>query len=210
MSQPRFFSPLRDVRVSRNRLPHWEQDGATFFLTFRVADSFPQVLIDRWRDEQSQWLATHPEPWSESETTGFHRRFARARESALDEGHGSCPLRDRAVRDIVLRTFLELPNGPPIWSVVVMPNHLHALVSLNDSREGALARLVRQIKGASARRINLLRGTSGSFWSKDYFDRLIRDRAHFENCVRYIRRNPVKARLRAGEFLLYEDEILSP
>jgi REP element-mobilizing transposase RayT len=210
MAEPRFFSPLRDVRVSRNRLPHWEQDGATFFLTFRVADSLPHVLIHRWREEQSRWRAAHPEPWSEAETTEFHRRFARARESALDEGHGSCPLRDQAVRDIVLRTLLALPGGAPIWSVVVMPNHLHALVSLNDSRDGVLARLVQQIKGGSARRINLLRGTSGPFWSKDYFDRLIRDHAHFENCARYIRSNPVKAQLRPGEFLLYENEALTP
>jgi hypothetical protein len=39
---------------------------------------------------------------------------------------------------------------------------------------------------------------------KDYFDRLIRDRAHLNNCVRYIRNNPTKARLRAGEYALYE------
>jgi len=32
-------------------------------------------------------------------------------------------------------------------------------------------------------------------------------RKHFANCVRYIRRNPAKARLHNGEFILYESEL---
>ena len=35
-------------------------------------------------------------------------------------------------------------------------------------------------------------------------DRLIRDEDHFWNCARYIRRNPKKARLGSGEYLLWE------
>ena len=41
---------------------------------------------------------------------------------------------------------------------------------------------------------------------KDYFDRLVRNEAHFERCVRYIRSNPKKAGLKDGEFLLWEAE----
>ena len=50
---------------------------------------------------------------------------------------------------------------------------------------------------------------SGSLWQRDYFDRLVRDEAHFANCVRYIRRNPEKARLGEAEYLLYESELAS-
>ena len=39
---------------------------------------------------------------------------------------------------------------------------------------------------------------------KDYFDRIIRDGDHFVNVARYIRRNPLKAKLWEGEFLLEE------
>jgi hypothetical protein len=45
-------------------------------------------------------------------------------------------------------------------------------------------------------------------WQQDYFDRLVRDADHFANCVRYIRRNPVKAKLRAGEYTLWESEMV--
>jgi len=42
---------------------------------------------------------------------------------------------------------------------------------------------------------------------EDYFDRLVRDARHFANCVRYLRRNPEKTRLPAGEYELYENEL---
>jgi hypothetical protein len=35
----------------------------------------------------------------------------------------------------------------------------------------------------------------GAFWQDDYFDRYIRDEAHYRRVVRYIENNPVKAGL---------------
>jgi hypothetical protein len=35
----------------------------------------------------------------------------------------------------------------------------------------------------------------------------VRDEKHLANCVRYIRRNPEKARLAEGEYTLYESEL---
>ena len=55
--------------------------------------------------------------------------------------------------------------------------------------------------------LNPLIGRKGNFWQRDYFDRLVRDARHLANCIRYIRRNPTKARLHAGEFVLYESEL---
>lgn len=91
-----------------------------------------------------------------------------------------------------------------IISAVVMPNHVHALFVQNP--EWPLEKLVRSWKGFTARQINKLLGRSGNFWQRDYFDRLVRDEKHFVNCVRYIRRNPQKARLGEVEFLLWESE----
>lgn len=51
-------------------------------------------------------------------------------------------------------------------------------------------------------------GTSGAFWQKDYFDRLARHQDHFANCVRYIRGNPGKAKLREGGCTLYKSEMV--
>jgi putative transposase len=70
-----------------------------------------------------------------------------------------------------------------------------------------LEKLIRSWKGFTARQINKLLERSGGFWQRDYFDRLVRDEKHFANCVRYIRHNPVKASLRADEFILWESKI---
>ena len=70
-----------------------------------------------------------------------------------------------------------------------------------------MAQILKSWKGFTAREINQHLGRSGTVWQKGYHDRLIRDWEHFGNVVRYIRRNPVKAKLpedtfRAGEIEL--------
>jgi REP element-mobilizing transposase RayT len=89
-------------------------------------------------------------------------------------------------------------------SFVVMPNHVHALFVQNPL--WPLEKLIRSWKGFTARQINKLIGRTGSFWQRDYFDRLVRDEEHFANCVRYIRRNPSKAKLGADEYVLWESQ----
>lgn len=87
-----------------------------------------------------------------------------------------------------------------------MPNHIHVLLVLN--RGFPLEKIVQNWKRRSAREINRLMGSSGAFWQKDYFDRIVRDQEHFANCLRYIRRNPVKAKLREDEYTLYESDMV--
>ena len=92
-----------------------------------------------------------------------------------------------------------------IISCVVMPNHVHALFVQNPN--WPLEKLVRSWKSFTSRKINSLLDRDRSLWQRDYFDRLVRDEKHFANCVHYIRRNPERARLHSGEFLLYESEL---
>jgi len=38
--------PTDEVRIrSRGRLPHWERDEATYFVTFRLFDSLPATVL---------------------------------------------------------------------------------------------------------------------------------------------------------------------
>jgi putative transposase len=47
-------SDLPIVRYIRH-LPHWRQDGATYFVTFRLADSLPQTKLDELRRIKEDW-----------------------------------------------------------------------------------------------------------------------------------------------------------
>ena len=64
MNELRFFNPYAEVRHTENRLPHWQQEGAVYFVTFRLADAIPAQLRYQWEDEREVWLKFHPEPWS--------------------------------------------------------------------------------------------------------------------------------------------------
>ncbi|MEQ1854716.1 MAG: hypothetical protein ABMA01_24375, partial [Chthoniobacteraceae bacterium] len=52
----RFFDPFAAIRHTRNHLPHWQQPGATYFITFRLADAVPAGLRTEWTNERAAWL----------------------------------------------------------------------------------------------------------------------------------------------------------
>ncbi len=38
-----------ETRITRQNLPHWRQDGVTYFVTSRLVDSLPARALDEWR-----------------------------------------------------------------------------------------------------------------------------------------------------------------
>ena len=206
MTELQFFNPYAEIRHTENRLPHWQQQGAVYFITFRLADAIPLRSRNEWANEREAWLRIHPEPWTKEIEREYHQRFSAAIERWLDAGHGSCVLRRSECAQIVAETLRHFERERVVMaSFVVMPNHVHALFVQNP--EWALEQRIHSWKRFTTRQINKLLGRSGSFWQRDYFDRLVRDEKHFANCVRYIRRNPEKANLSANEFIIWESPI---
>ena len=204
----KFFSPEAETTVGRNRLPHWDQQGRTYSLTFRLADSVPAHLLRQHRLDEADWREAHPEPWTPEVEMEYHRRFTGAIERWLDMGFGECLLRRPACGKITadaLRHFEGVRTRLHAW--VVMPNHVHVLTEILPGH--TLPDLMESWKGFTAREINQNLGRSGTLWQKGYHDRLIRDWDHFGNVVRYIRRNPVKAKLPADAFHAGESDLAS-
>ena len=79
---------------------------------------------------------------------------------------------------------------------VIMPNHVHVLIETFEGYQ--LSGIVHSWKSYTAKEANRILGRTGRFWSREYFDRCIRDERHFANAVRYIDNNPVKAGLVAA------------
>ncbi len=179
----------RSVRVpakkgwhSRGYLPHFDGD-VTQFITFRLSDSLPQNVLNRLKEEILRDKL--------SENSDEYRERS---EKYLDQGIGSCILKNPAIAEIVEKTIeYEDERSCKIISWVIMPNHVHLLLYPHEGH--SLSDIIKRIKGISARRINEANGSSGSVWQPDYFDRFIRDEKHFRDTVRYIENNPVKAKL---------------
>jgi putative transposase len=78
-----------------------------------------------------------------------------------------------------------------VYGYVVMPEHIHLLLSEPDV--GLLADAIHCLKLSSAKRL-ICTGNfpAGAFWQKRYHDRNVRDAREFTEKLRYIHRNPVK------------------
>lgn len=166
------------------------------FVTFRLADSMPESLLKKWREDRATWQRLNPQPWSDSTEREYHQRFTAAIERWLDQGHGECILKNQESRAHLEETLRFDEGSRAIHHAwVIMPNHVHLLFKPLHPLE----KLMQTWKGVSARRIGM-----GGIWQKNYRDTMIRDANHFANAVRYIRRNPAK--LPPGTFTLWQSE----
>jgi len=100
-----------------------------------------------------------------------------------------------------------------LHAAVVMPDHVHLLVTPLEKAEGAwwsIADLMHSIKGYSAKEINRLRGGEGIVWQREYFDRIIRSERDFEEKWNYIVTNPLRRGLADDYPWLWVESEASP
>ena len=71
-----------------------------------------------------------------------------------------------------------------------MPNHVHVVVRPFEGNE--LSHILHSWKSFTS---NQIEHEAEKLWQAESFDRIIRDEDHFRSCVRYVLRNPEKARL---------------
>ncbi|MHC4356857.1 MAG: class I tRNA ligase family protein, partial [Planctomycetota bacterium] len=72
-------------------LPHWSMEGATYAVTFRLADAVPAEVSDSWRRERQEIIERAQEkgrPLTHLERIELHRLRSEKIESFLDTGHG--------------------------------------------------------------------------------------------------------------------------
>ncbi|HQX54777.1 MAG TPA: transposase [Pyrinomonadaceae bacterium] len=166
---------------SRGYLPHFDKEGFTQFITFRLADSLPQDVLDRW----------HAELRGGEITDADHRRRI---EVYLDQNYGAGHLRDHRIANVLQDTILKWDGKRyKLIAWVIMPNHGHIL--LTPESGVTVPEIVHSIKSYTAHAANEILKRTGQFWAREYFDRYIRDSKHFASTIAYIENNPVKARL---------------
>ncbi|MBI2799504.1 MAG: transposase [Gammaproteobacteria bacterium] len=86
---------------------------------------------------------------------------------------------------------------------VVMPNHFHWLVVLED---GELQRVVGRIKSRTTFRLRKMYGHLGPLWQAGFYDQAIRHEHQLLPFARYIVANPIRAGLvrRVGDYPLWD------
>jgi putative transposase len=79
-----------------------------------------------------------------------------------------------------------------VYGYVVMPEHVHLLLS--EPPRAKLAEALHYLKLSFAKRMRSRRSPDkpGTFWQKRYYDRNVRNYREFTVKLRYLHRNPVK------------------
>ena len=214
-SFPQFkpFDPHAEVEFYRRHLPHWRQSGATYFATFRLADSIPKNMLLQWRDERMLWLKAHGigEGMSENEKK---KRYAAIPEKErrrvekndakrlhieLDRCHGCCLLRHGKNANILAGALLHF-HGERCWvgDFIIMPNHVHLLVQPFESCP--LEEWLRSVKIFAARRFDKRSMSRKRVFQQESYDRIVRNGEELAAYRKYIEANGTKAKLDVSEY----------
>ncbi|MBX3474688.1 MAG: alanine--tRNA ligase [Planctomycetes bacterium] len=195
----RFRPGTGEVRRRQGaNLPHWEQSGATYFVTFRLADALPAAVIEQIRAERDDIVNTAARLGRDLSDDELHRLQELQTvkmDQFLNAGHGACWLR----RDDCAKVLADALNHfdrerYDLAAWCVMPNHVHVLVRPLFAH--TLQEILHSWKSFTAKKCLELVGRTGAFWQEEYFDRIVRDEAEFERFVGYIAANPVDAGLK--------------
>ncbi|HEX6777965.1 MAG TPA: transposase, partial [Ktedonobacterales bacterium] len=180
----------------RARLPHWEQKGATYFVTFRLADALPAQTLLAFEAERAALLKQQESPHelSADEKKRLDELLSERIQGYLDTGAGACHLANPVIANIVANALRHF-NGTryQLFCWCIMPNHVHVIVRPLDSH--TLVNILHSWKSFTALEANRLLGSKGDFWQREYYDHFIRDEQDFQRLVEYVVNNPIKARL---------------
>jgi REP element-mobilizing transposase RayT len=191
-------NPLRSGIHTRGYLPHVKREGASYFVTYRLADSLPkEVLLQlearRARRIRALGRGDLKEGGRLVEEHRINQDFRRELERYLDAGHGSCHLKRPEIAALVVESLNYFHKQRYVlrdW--VVMPNHVHVVVW--PMPNFLLSGILKTWKQYTSRKAGcILKENAKHFWQQESFDHWIRDDDEHARIARYIRNNPVSA-----------------
>jgi REP element-mobilizing transposase RayT/type I restriction-modification system DNA methylase subunit len=184
-----FMERDKFICITGSTLPHWHQDDKVQFVTFRLADSLPQVKLAELSDFKEEWLRSHPEPWDQATQEEYDHIIRKKVDKWLDQGYGECILQSEDIRKIVVDALLFYHGKRyMLHHFVIMPNHVHLLIT--PIGDDTVMKSIGSVKQFTANAINKLLGRSGEVWQRNVFDRMVRDADNYEKYIQYINQNP--------------------
>jgi putative transposase len=97
--------------------------------------------------------------------------------------------------EIIIESIIWLKehNWAQICGFVIMPNHYHSILGLCS--EKSLSQVMESLGKFTARQINKIIGREYKFWEEGFHDHGIRNRKDFDDILKYVHENPVRAGL---------------
>ena len=209
------FDSQADSIVTKRNMPHIDMTSHLTFVTFRMADSMPRDVVQRWHSEIDSWLKENGLAGRaveeilnsidvDDKLKNELRQFKNRRwHGYLDECYGACVLRHPQARSFVEDSLLHFEGKRyELERFIVMPNHVHLMIQTRPGFQ--LRKQLTQIMRFSGRKVNSHLKRCGDCWQSEPFDHVVRSAAQFEYLQRYIADNPKKASLSPDEYTLWE------
>ena len=188
----RGLDPNKPLETYTRNLTHWRQDGATYFVTFNLADALPSPKKAKLESMRRQWERQNPPPRDEKTWTEYARILFRSVEKWMDAGYGACWFRREPYRNELHRSILHFHQQRyEIGCFVIMANHCHLVIRPFESIK--LEEEIGSMKSVTANFINKRERSKGPVWHQESYDRIIRDEEHLYRVVQYIGSNPRRA-----------------
>lgn len=168
---------------TRGYVPHVKCEGASYFITFRLADSLPKEVLLGFELERAERLRRLKDFLQRGESIidlaeEIARDLQRKIERHLDKGHGACHLARPDIAVLVrdaMRRFHESRYLLQEW--VVMPNRVRAIVWPMPNH--VLSDILKSWKQFTSRRAKMIlgMGLKEPFWQTEVYDHWIRNEA---------------------------------
>jgi REP element-mobilizing transposase RayT len=210
-------TPLEKKESYKHALPHFQQPGQAYFVTWCLKDAVPKKALKRYTDElellgdaiynrvSSRRLEIAAPDFQIEELRmryySLRKKYIKAYDDLLDAERNPLVNLSKPDNTKIIAEALQFWEGKKLsnlaWSI--MPNHVHWVFELLEKDEEGkpvyLQDIMQSVKRHTANRINKAEGRAGTLWQKESFDTTIRDEKHLYYAIEYTLNNPVSAGL---------------
>jgi len=166
-------------------------------VTFRLADSIPNRVLEGWRLEREQLVQAAIKKsgqLSADETDRLQTLFSEKVEMYLNQRQGACWMMRADVAELVQNALFHFEGERyDLFAWCVMPNHVHVVV--RPRPEHALELILHSWKSFTSKEIAKMVNRTGTLWQVEYYDHLIRDEDDLIHAMEYVLNNPRAAGL---------------
>lgn len=192
----------------RRYLPHLQEPGAEYFVTFRLAGSLPKDVIQQLKESKDILKKDFDENVdyrlrNRRSDTLFFKKY----ESLLErQTTGPHWLKKKSIADIVIEALHFRDHKEyDLYAFCIMSNHVHMVfrdlspnqldILSENEKAFPVTKIMHSLKSYTALMANRELNRTGAFWHEESYDRLIRNANELENTVKYTLNNPVKINL---------------
>lgn len=194
----------------RRSLPHFQQPGQAYFVTWNLQDAAPPKALIRYKNSLKELKVQidlcKKQKADKSVVDSLikkyyitRRKYAKAYDDILHRCNQSSIDLSKTTNTSVIKEALHFWDNKKLdnLSYAIMKNHIHWVFKIFEKDEHNepvfLQDILHSVKRFTGNRINKSEQNRGALWQKESFDVTIRNDKHLQNAINYTLNNPVAA-----------------